>query len=263
MGRLEGKKAIASVYQTGAFQRLLREVLHPGGLKLTRRLAEIAGVTKGWRVLDIACAKGFTARVLSEEYGCSVVGCDLSEDMIRQARAKAIPLKGVPSHFIVADAEDIPIVEKAFDCAISECSFSILPNKPKAAREAFRVLKSGGRLVMADVYLKKGPEDILESPPRVSFPYMPCLNGALSIEGYAAVLSDAGFDEVYVEDHTWALKGIAFQVGARFGGWEAFFKMLVSELGGFEEESQMRIDDGEGTFSKRTVGYTLLSFEKP
>ena len=51
---------------------------------------------------------------------------------------------------------------------------------------------------------------------------MPCLNGALSIEGYAAVLSDAGFDEVYVEDHAWALKGIAFQVGARFGGGKLF-----------------------------------------
>ncbi len=71
------------------FKQLLGETLRPGGLKLTAKLAQLAGIREDHTVLDIACGKGATALFLAREYGCKVTGLDLSDKMISSCQSKA------------------------------------------------------------------------------------------------------------------------------------------------------------------------------
>ncbi|GAI60414.1 unnamed protein product, partial [marine sediment metagenome] len=62
-------------------------VIHPGGLKVTKQLADSLQINPKTKVIDIACGKGSTALYLAEKYGCEVVGIDISEELIQVARA--------------------------------------------------------------------------------------------------------------------------------------------------------------------------------
>jgi arsenite methyltransferase len=65
------------------------ETLHPGGLRLTRRCAEVAGLDRASRVLDVSSGRGTQAVYYARELGADVTGVDLSEEMLRSARALA------------------------------------------------------------------------------------------------------------------------------------------------------------------------------
>ncbi len=85
------------------------EVLHPGGLEITKELAELCGINRKSKVLDVACGTGESACFLSETFGCEVVGVDASPIMIEKAKKKA-KMRGVErkTTFILADAHKLP-----------------------------------------------------------------------------------------------------------------------------------------------------------
>ena len=112
-------------------------------------------VNKGEAVLDIGCGAGVDTLVAAITVGPEgrVVGIDLVPEMLEQAKAnlKKTSLKNVT--FQEASAETLPFPDKSFDVVISNGVFNLIPDKAKALREVFRVLKSSGRFLLADQIL--------------------------------------------------------------------------------------------------------------
>ena len=100
----------------------------------------------GKAVLDIACGKGSTAFYLAEKYGCSVVGIDISEELIQEAE-DTCRKKGLNNkvRFEVGNAMDLPFDDNEFDVAISQGILVFVDDKTKTINEASRVLKDGGK----------------------------------------------------------------------------------------------------------------------
>lgn len=256
------KRFTARTYESPLFNSILEDTLHPGGLKLTARMAEVAKIDEGSRVLDIACGKGTTACFLSQHYGCQVVGIDLSSKSISLARSKAEAGKLLAKvDFLLGDGESLPYKDSVFDTVISECSFSLLPDKEIAATEIERVLKPGGKLVIADIVLRGQISEEL----RTRATFASCIAGAKTLEGYIKLLEGVGFKGPYSEDQSEELKRVAYQTLISYGSWEAF---SVQAIEGPATHSKDDSDYASGRlwqrlFEEGRPGYALLAVSKP
>ncbi|KXN82354.1 Arsenite methyltransferase [Leucoagaricus sp. SymC.cos] len=163
-----------------------------------------ARLRKGEAVLDLGSGGGIDVFLAADLVGSNgvVVGLDASKDMIDLARQNA-KVKGVrPPHIAFAHAsltDDLPIESNSVDCILSNCVLNLLPVAAKASvlKEAFRVLKPGGRINLADVVA------IREMPPHIKTDmthYVNCVSGAVTPEEYKGFLMDAGFDEISLID---------------------------------------------------------------
>ncbi len=257
------KESAARAYESQEFNETLDEILHPGGLELTARLAEAAKVGQSSWVLDIASGRGASSCFLAGQYGCHVIGIDLSLDSASRARAKAETedlSKRVK--FATADGECLPFADSTFDAVVSECSFSLMPDKAVGAKEIARVLKPGGWLAITDVILKFPLSDDLKT--QVFFDC--CFSGAETIEGYLDIFDQVGLIKDLFEDHSIELKKITYKLVTGYGSisafWEQFGKGTLSCCGPIGD------CDNAGTLWKRLFkegrpGYGLLSFTKP
>jgi SAM-dependent methyltransferase len=89
--------------------------------------------------------------------------------------------------------EDLPVVSESVDVVISNCVINLSPDKPKVFREAFRVLKPGGRLAVSDIVLSEPlPQDIRD----LATVYVACIGGALVADEYLGAMRDAGFTDI-------------------------------------------------------------------
>jgi ubiquinone/menaquinone biosynthesis C-methylase UbiE len=211
------------IYESCVFDRLLGDTLRPGGLELTTRLADAAGIQTSMQVLDTACGKGTTSLYLGRKYGCRVTGIDLSEQMISVAKLK-VAAEGLSGmiQFCHGDVEEMPFQDESFDVVISECAFSLMPDKEKASKEIHRVLKKGGKLAMTDIVLRGEVNNTLRSQVGM----VCCMSGAASAEEYITLLSRVGFDSPYLEDYSDQLRKVAFQMGIAFGSVERFMSLV-------------------------------------
>ncbi len=100
----------------------------------------------GMKVLDVGCGTGNYTLDLAGK-GLEVTGIDISKPMLERARAKAAR-RGLTVRFVEADALDLPFRDGIFDAVVSVTALEFVPDMPAALREAFRVLKTGGRLVV-------------------------------------------------------------------------------------------------------------------
>lgn len=109
----------------------------------------------GEQVLDVGCGAGFDARVAATQVGPEglVVGLDASRDMVARARELAAGEPLTSLYFLLAAAEDLPFRDKSFHAVLSNGAFNLVLEKSQAAREMLRVLKPGGRLLLADMVL--------------------------------------------------------------------------------------------------------------
>ncbi len=256
------KPLISRVYESNQFNQALDESLHPGGLDLTARAAQIAGIKEHSVVLDIASGRGTTARFLSQEYGCKVTGIDLSSLSAWLAHAKSsVQELNCYTSFMAADAESLPFAGSSFDFVISECSFSLLPRKSLAAMEIARVLKPGGKLIITDVILKHP----LSKELRDELTFECCFSGAETEDGYVRIFEEAGLGSLCIEDHSTALKKVTYQVITGYGSLASFWEQFGTRTGpccssekntGDSRRLWMRM------FREGKPGYGLMAFNK-
>ena len=243
------------------FDHILEDTLHPGGLKFTERLAEVAVLKPGCRVLEIGCGKGVTTLFLARHYGCSIIGVDMSPIQIASARDRT-KNEGLALEigFITADAKELPLPSNRFDVVFSECSISLVSDKKRAVDEAWRVLKPGGRLAMTDLIRQDGAINnecggAAHLCPG-SFASLPCIDNAESVEVYMRLLKEVGFQSLYTEDCTLALKEALFRMRLRFGQTDAMLK----EIGCACNEYKDIIPEKQRIRTK--IGYALISATK-
>lgn len=129
-------------------------VLHPGGLALTRELAERCEVGPGTRVLDVASGTGETACHLAHELHCQVVGVDASTAMVQRAQAKARQRHLDRVNFQQGDAHHLPFAADQFDVVLCEAALCYL-DKPKALQEMIRVTRPEGKVGIQDLCWKE------------------------------------------------------------------------------------------------------------
>lgn len=172
---------------------------HSGGRTSTRELARLAGLAQGLRVLDVGCGVGGPARTLAAEFGCRVVGVDLTEQFCRAA----VMLTGwlrladrVAVHR--ADATALPYREASFDAVWSQNSLMNVDDKARVFREVARVLRPGGLFAF---------EVVLAGPvPGLCLPTFWAASPAFSFlarpDAVRAQLAAAGLQVRHWADHT-------------------------------------------------------------
>lgn len=159
------------------------------------------GIKEGEVVLDLGSGAGFDCFLAANKVGKTgrVIGVDMTPEMIDKARknAKKGGYKNV--EFRLGEIENLPVDDNSIDVLISNCVINLSPDKRKVFKEAFRVLKPSGRLMVSDiVLLKELPEAIKNSIEA----YVGCLAGAMMKEDYIKTIGDAGFKEVKIIDET-------------------------------------------------------------
>ena len=111
-------------------------------------LCEAVDVAAGWRVLDVAAGNG-NASLAAARRGCEVIATDYVDDLLEGARRRA-EAEGLPLTTQVADAEDLPCADGAFDAVLSTFGVMFTPNPERAAAELVRVCRPGGRIGLAN-----------------------------------------------------------------------------------------------------------------
>ncbi len=160
-----------------------------------------ASLKKGDVVLDLGSGSGLDSFIASRIVGPkgSVIGVDMTSRMVERAKENALEHHrlGGPDNldFRVGEIESLPVASGSVDTVISNCAINLVPDKKRAFREAFRVLKPGGKLMVSDIILdSRLPDFVLQSIQA----YVGCVAGASSREGYLQAIRDAGFVEVTV-----------------------------------------------------------------
>lgn len=151
-------------------------------------------------VLDLGSGGGFDCFLAAQKIGSSgkVIGVDMTLEMVEKAQANARKYGYSNVEFRQGDIEALPVEDSSVDVIISNCVINLAPDKEKVFREAFRVLKLGGRLYISDlVLLDELPEDLKNDRDLLAG----CVAGAVLKEEYLKLLKRAGFSvEILAED---------------------------------------------------------------
>jgi SAM-dependent methyltransferase len=161
----------------------------------------IAGLKAGETVLDLGSGAGIDCFLAAAKVGPRgrVIGVDMTPDMIDKARENARQAGAKNVEFRLGEIENLPAADGSVDVIISNCVINLSTDKPRVFREAFRVLKPGGRLMVSDLALKKPlPKAVRESVDV----YVACVAGAMVKEDYLGAIREAGFKDVAVVSET-------------------------------------------------------------
>lgn len=157
----------------------------------------LANLQKGETVLDLGSGGGIDVLISSKYVGETgkVYGLDMTDEMLELANRNK-EKSGVKNvEFIKGYIEDIPLENETVDVVTSNCVINLSESKEDVIKEAYRVLKKGGRLAIADIVeLKEVPSEIRESVQM----WVGCISGALSINEYEEILKSAGFTNIEI-----------------------------------------------------------------
>lgn len=180
--------------------------------------AELGAVSGASHILDAGCGEGRTAVCFSRWAGCRVTGITLSPIQVAQARRHAARRKVAErARFLDADFAATPFVDQSFTHAFASESFCHAPDKPAFLREMYRLLKPGGRLVIADFFLRQPEADLDERRWR----YYEIVKRGFVIPGFASHgqmdtwIGDTGFTLLCDADITRAVRRTAYHIQAR------------------------------------------------
>ncbi|MCO6486925.1 MAG: arsenite methyltransferase [Phaeodactylibacter sp.] len=159
---------------------------------------EYARIGEGHTVLDLGSGAGndvFVARSLAGESG-RVIGLDMTEAMVAQARANNRKLGYENVEFVLGDIEDMPLEDNSIDVAISNCVMNLVPDKDKAYAEVYRVLRPGGHFSISDIVLQGELPPALQEAAAM---YAGCVAGAMQKADYLAAIERAGFANIRID----------------------------------------------------------------
>jgi len=162
---------------------------------------EFALINEGDVVLDLGSGAGndcFVARELTGVSG-KVIGLDMTEIMIEKARINADKLGFNNVEFRLGDIEFMPIGGESIDVIVSNCVLNLVPDKEKAFKESYRVLKPGGHFSVSDVVLRGNLPEKLKNDAEM---YAGCVSGAIQMDDYIGIIYETGFTDVKVQKET-------------------------------------------------------------
>lgn len=158
----------------------------------------IDSLRPGEVVVDLGSGAGMDAFLAAAQVGPSgrVIGIDMTDDMLAKARENAARGGFTNVEFRKGEIEALPLEDASADAIISNCVINLSPEKDKVFREAFRVLRPGGRLMVSDIVLEQPlPELVANSIDA----YLGCVGGASLRADYLRLIAEAGFREVQVQ----------------------------------------------------------------
>ncbi len=158
----------------------------------------IAALKPGETVLDLGSGGGFDCFLAARQVGQTgqVVGVDMTPEMVSKARANAVKGGYANVDFRLGEIEHLPVADSSVDAILSNCVINLSPDKPQVYREAFRVLRPGGRLAISDVVAVK------PLPPAVrsnSDALCGCIAGAATVADLERILAAVGFTDIQVQ----------------------------------------------------------------
>lgn len=167
----------------------------------------LASLQPGETVLDLGSGGGIDCFLAARRVGESglVIGVDMTPDMIEKARENREKIGAANVEFRLGEIEHLPVADNNVDVIISNCVINLSPDKPQVFREAFRVLKPGGRLSVSDIVTAgELPENIQRSLTA----WAGCIAGAMEVKKYKAAIEAAGFIDVQITPVYWDEAGI-------------------------------------------------------
>jgi ubiquinone/menaquinone biosynthesis C-methylase UbiE len=158
----------------------------------------LASLKENETVLDLGSGGGFDCFLAAGQVGPSgkVIGVDMTPEMISKARKNAVKAGSKNVEFRLGEIEYLPLADHSVDVIISNCVINLSPEKRKVFKEAFRVLKHGGRLAVSDmVATAQVPNKVKEDFAL----YARCLAGAVTIDELEDILKESGFTDIRIK----------------------------------------------------------------
>jgi len=158
----------------------------------------LAQLHEGETVLDLGSGGGIDVLLSARRVGPTgkAYGLDMTDEMLALARENQSKAGVENVEFLKGEIEHIPLPDNSVDVIISNCVINLSADKDRVLREAFRVLKPGGRLAVSDVVTRG---EVPESVRQNMLLWVGCIAGALQDSEYAAKLAKAGFDGIGIE----------------------------------------------------------------
>ena len=156
-----------------------------------------ASLRPGMRVLDLGSGAGIDVFIAAKSIAPTgkAIGLDMTDEMLKRARANKAKLGITNAEFWKGDIEDMPVESSSIDRIISNCVINLVPDKRKAFSEMYRVLRPGGKFTVSDVVsLGEIPDDVRRNTEL----WAGCIAGALDKEEYLRTVRDAGFRDLTI-----------------------------------------------------------------
>jgi arsenite methyltransferase len=158
----------------------------------------LASLKPGETVVDLGSGGGFDCFLAAKQVGDSgrVIGVDMTAEMVAKARKNAEKMKAGNVEFRLGEIEHLPVGDNSADIIMSNCVVNLSPDKRSVYREAFRVLKPGGRLVISDILATAPlPGELKKNLALLAA----CVGGAETIADTERMLGKAGFKDITIE----------------------------------------------------------------
>ena len=157
----------------------------------------LASLKAGLTVLDLGSGAGFDAFIAARQVGPTgrVIGVDMTPEMLTKARANAQKSGYTHVEFRLGEIEALPVADASIDVIISNCVINLCPDKRPVYREAFRVLRPGGRIAVSDVVAR---EELPDEVKRDLALHSGCLAGATLEPELLQILQEAGFADIVI-----------------------------------------------------------------
>ncbi len=157
-----------------------------------------ADLRPGEIVVDLGSGAGIDCFIAARRVGRSgrVIGIDMTPEMLARARDLAKTSGELPVEFRLGEIEHLPVADASVDVVLSNCVINLVVDKAQVYREAFRILRPGGRIALADVVATRPiPAAMRADPDR----WCSCSSGAITSSEVSALLSSAGFADISIE----------------------------------------------------------------
>lgn len=157
-----------------------------------------AMIKEGDTVVDLGSGAGNDCFVARAQTGASgkVIGIDMTEKMIAKAVENVRKLGYENVHFLLGDIEAIPLATNTVDVVVSNCVLNLVPDKPKAFAEIFRILKPGGHFSVSDIVLEGELPASIQAAAEM---YAGCVSGAIQKSSYLQIIGQSGFQQIKVQ----------------------------------------------------------------